>query len=204
MITQMFNDWWLLAVRGVLAIILGVLAIFWPPQALIFLVVLFGAITLMDGVLAMIMGFISTPFTERRWVIFLEGAVEIIIGSFTLLFLNTATHFIYYAIAAWAIITGILEIVAAIHLWRVLREPVLILSALFSIIIGIMPFVFPGVGEIVLVWMIGICAFVRGILLIVDAFCMHDLWLDFEGADPMIEMPINRKVYRTGFWREES
>jgi uncharacterized membrane protein HdeD (DUF308 family) len=204
MMTQKFNDWWLLAVRGVLAFILGILAIFCPPQALIFLVVLFGAFTLVDGVLAMIMGLTSTPFTDGWWVIFLEGAVEITIGLFTLFFLNTATPFIYYVIATWAIITGILEIVAAIHLRRVLREPVLILSALFSIIIGIMPFVFPGVGEIALVWMIGICAFVRGILLIVDAFCMHDLWLDFEGADPMIEMPINRKVYRTGFWREES
>ncbi len=187
MITKMFHNWWLYAVRGVLGILFGVLALIWPGKAVTVLVVLFGAFALVDGVFAMVAGFIASAFHDRWWAIALEGLAGIVIGVLTLVWPHITAQVLLYFIASWAIIIGILTIVAAVHLRRVVREWVLIFNGLLSIILGILLFIFPNSGLLALVWAIAIFAIIHGIFLIVDAFRLRTLWNEFKTADQMIK-----------------
>ena len=83
MLTMLARNWWVLALRGVVAIIFGVLAFVWPGLVLLSLVLLFGAFALVDGVLAVIAGIASYGRSERWWAMLLEGVAGIIIGVVT-------------------------------------------------------------------------------------------------------------------------
>jgi uncharacterized membrane protein HdeD (DUF308 family) len=171
------------AIRGVVAVIFGVLALIWPGQALLALVLLFGAYALVDGIFAVIAGIAARRYFERWWAVLLEGIVGIIIGLLVFIWPNITALVLVYFIAAWALITGIFEIVAAIQLRRVITgEWMYILGGLLSITFGILLFVFPGSGALSLVWMIGIYAIVFGISEIIFAFRLRGLRHELKSA----------------------
>ncbi len=171
MLEQISRNWWLYAVRGVVAIIFGVVALIWPGQTLQALVLVFGAYALVDGIFAVIAGIASYRYFERWWAVLLEGVVGVIIGLLTFFWPSITAFVLLYFIAAWALITGIFEIVAAIQLRRVITgEWALILSGLLSILFGVLLVVFPGAGALSVVWLIGIYAIVFGISEIILAF----------------------------------
>ena len=181
MFTQLFRNWWMFAVRGVAAIIFGVLALIWPGQTLQALVLVFGAFALVDGIFAVIVGIASRRYFERWWAVLLEGVAGVVIGLVTFFWPNITGLALLYLIAAWALITGIFEIVAAIQLRRVITgEWMMILGGLLSIIFGVLLFVFPSAGAISLVWVIGIYAIVFGILEIVFAYRLHALLRELD------------------------
>jgi uncharacterized membrane protein HdeD (DUF308 family) len=183
MLEKISSNWWMFAVRGVAAVIFGVLALIWPGQTLQALVLVFGAYALVDGIFAVIAGITARGSFDRWWAVLLEGVAGIIIGLLTFFWPNITALVLVYFIAAWALITGILEIVAAIQLRRVITgEWMLILGGLLSIILGILLFVFPGAGAVSLVWMIGIYAIVFGISEIVFAFRLRGLKHEIEKA----------------------
>jgi uncharacterized membrane protein HdeD (DUF308 family) len=183
MLEKISSNWWMFAVRGVAAVIFGVLALIWPGQTLQALVLVFGAYALVDGIFAVIAGIAARGSFDRWWAVLLEGVAGIIIGLLTFFWPNITALVLVYFIAAWALITGILEIVAAIQLRRVITgEWMLILGGLLSIILGILLFVFPGAGAVSLVWMIGIYAIVFGISEIVFAFRLRGLKHEIEKA----------------------
>jgi uncharacterized membrane protein HdeD (DUF308 family) len=171
------------AIRGVAAVIFGVLALIWPGQALQALVLVFGAYALVDGIFAVIAGIAARGSFDRWWAVLLEGIAGIVIGLLTFIWPNVTALVLVYFIAAWALITGIFEIVAAIQLRRVITgEWMLVLGGVLSIIFGILLFVFPGAGAVSLVWMIGIYAIVFGISEIVFAFRLRGLKHEIEKA----------------------
>lgn len=168
--------WWVLALRGVFAVIFGVLAIVWPELTLRALVLLFGAYALVDGIFAVIAGIARHQRSERWWAQLLEGVAGIIIGIVTFFWPRATALALLYLIAAWELVTGILEIAAAIQLRRIIRgEWVLLLSGIASIIFGLVLFVFPGAGALSLVWLIGVYSIVFGILLIFLAFRLRGM-----------------------------
>jgi uncharacterized membrane protein HdeD (DUF308 family) len=176
MFTQLFRNWWMFAVRGVAAVIFGVLALIWPGQTLQALVLVFGAFALVDGLFAAIVGIASRRYFERWWAVLLEGVAGVVIGLVTFFWPSVTGLALLYLIAAWALITGIFEIVAAIQLRRVItNEWMYILGGLLSIVIGVLLFVFPTAGATSLVWAIGIYAIAFGILEIVFAYRLHTL-----------------------------
>ena len=176
MLTMLARNWWVVALRGVFAIIFGVLAIIWPGLTLLVLITLFGAYALVDGIFAVIAGIASYGRNERWWAVLLEGIAGIILGVLTFLWPGTTALVLVYFIAAWALITGVFEIAAAIRLRKEIEgEWMMVLSGIASIILGLFLFVAPGAGALGLTWAIGAYAIVWGILLIILAFRLRKL-----------------------------
>ena len=183
MLEKISRNWWLYAVRGVVAIIFGVVAFARPEQALQALVLVFGAYALVDGIFAMFAGIASYRYFERWWAVLLEGVAGVVIGLLTFFWPNITALVLLYFIAAWALITGIFEIMAAIQFRRVITGGwMLILGGLLSIVLGVLLFVFPGVGAVSVIWLIGIYAVVFGISEIIFAFSLRDLRHELESA----------------------
>ena len=176
MFDQLFRNWWLYLVRAVLAIAFGILALVWPGATTFVLVLLFGTFALGDGIFAIATSITFHRHFERWWALLLEGLAGIILGFLTFLWPGITALILVYFIAAWAVITGIFEIVAAIQFRDVIPgEWAMILTGLLSVVFGILLSVFPAVGTLGLVWMIGIYAISDGITQIIFAFRLRGL-----------------------------
>ncbi len=175
-LTQLFRNWWRFALRGVLAIVFGVLALIWPDSTKLALVLLFGAFAFVDGIFAVATGIAARGHFERWWAILLEGIAGIVIGVLTFFWPNITALVLLYFIAAWAVTTGIFEIVAAIEFRHVISgEWGMILAGLLSVLLGTLLFVFPGAGMVSVVWLIGVYAIAAGIMEMVFAFRLRSL-----------------------------
>jgi uncharacterized membrane protein HdeD (DUF308 family) len=171
--------WWAVALRGLLAVLFGLAAFFWPGITLVTLVFLFGAYALVDGVFALVSAFRA----DDRWPLLFEGVVGIAAGVVAFVWPGITALALLYLIAAWAIITGILEIVAAVRLRKVIEnEWLLALGGVASIILGVILVVAPGAGALGLVWAIGAYAILFGIALIALGFRLRGLKDRFEGS----------------------
>jgi uncharacterized membrane protein HdeD (DUF308 family) len=172
MVMTLAHNWWVLALRGLCAIIFGILAFVWPGVTLGVLVLLYGAYALVDGVLAII-----AALSKRQgsglpwWALLLEGLLGIAAGIVTFVWPGITALFLLFLIAGWAIMTGIFEIIAAIRLRKEIEgELWLALSGIVSIIFGVLLFVRPGAGALTVVWLIGAYAIFFGIFLLALAF----------------------------------
>ena len=175
MTTVLTRNWWALALRGIFAILLGLAAFVLPGVTLAVLVALFGAYAVVDGVLAIIAGVRAAERHERWWSPVLKGLAGIIAGVLAFIWPALTVLALLYLIAGWAIVTGVLEIVAAVHLHRAHGEWLLILNGVLSILFGLFVIVWPGAGVLTLVWMIGVYAIVFGAVLLVLAFRLRNL-----------------------------
>lgn len=171
MYQSMAQSWWVYALRGVAAILFGVLALALPETTILALVLIFGIYALIDGVLAVIIAFRIRKVVDQWWVVLLEGLVGILVGIIALVYPNVAIGALLLLIAFWAVFTGLMEIIAAIRLRREINnEWSLILSGVLSIILGIILLVFPSAGAIGLIWAIGLYAIFFGVLMLYLAF----------------------------------
>jgi uncharacterized membrane protein HdeD (DUF308 family) len=159
--------WWTFILRGVLAIAFGVVAFVSPPATITVLVLLFGAWALVDGVFH-IAGAIQDRSRNRSWwLALLEGVVSIIAGVLALAFPAFAALSLLLIIAAWSIVTGLIEVVMAIRLReQITGEFWLGLAGILSIVFGVLLFLFPTSGAITIVWIIGAFAIAFGIAMI--------------------------------------
>ena len=170
------TNWWALALRGVLAILFAILTFLWPGITLSVIVLLFGAYALVDGVLAIIAA-VRAVRGHRRWgALLFEGIVGILAGLCAWLIPGVTLAFLVLLVAAWAVITGVFEIVAAIRLRRnIPQEWLLILMGVVSIAFGVMIYLAPIAGALVIVWWLGAYALVFGVLLLILAFRLRSL-----------------------------
>jgi uncharacterized membrane protein HdeD (DUF308 family) len=178
------RNWWVVALRGVFAIIFGVLALIWPGLTLFVLIVMFGAYALVDGIFAVIAGIASYGRNERWWAVLLEGIAGIVLGLLTFFYPGVTALVLVYFIAAWALITGVFEIAAAIRLRKEIEgEWMMVLSGIASIIFGVFLVVAPGAGALGLTWVIGAYAILFGVLLLILAFRLRNLPRDEQTID---------------------
>lgn len=169
------QHWWILALRGVAAILFGLAAYFWPGAALATLVLLFGAYAGIDGVLSLISGIRRVGDDKHWWLLLLEGLAGIGAAVATFFYPGITALLLLYFVAAWAVITGILEIAAAVRLREEIKgEFWLGLSGLLSIAFGVVLFLMPGPGALAVVWLIATYAVLFGIFLIVLGFRLRN------------------------------
>jgi len=161
--------------RGILAILFGLVALLWPGLTLLFLVYLFGAYALISGIFATATALRFTH--ERSWALLLvEGILGILAGIVAFVWPGITAFVFLFLIAVWAIVTGIMQIVAALTLpLDTGREWLLGLAGLASIIFGILIALWPSIGLLTVIWLIGIYAIVFGILYIVRYFQTRSL-----------------------------
>jgi len=170
------RNWWLVALRGLLAILFGLIAFVWPGATWLALILLFGMYAIVDGIFAMISGVIRSRYSPRWWVFLLEGFISLAAGMFVLLRPGVAGLALVIVIAIWAVLTGILEVVAAIRLRREIRnEWMLGFAGFLSIVLGILMLLQPAAGGLVITLMLGSYALIFGILLIALSFRLRRL-----------------------------
>jgi uncharacterized membrane protein HdeD (DUF308 family) len=165
------RDWWLLAIRGIAAILFGLAAFIWPGLTLEFLVILFAIYVLVDGVLAIFV-FVRRPGQSPSMLF--QGIVGIAAGAIALLFPGLAALSLVLLIAAWAILTGIAEIALTFRIReRLTVELLWVLAGVASIVFGILLVVFPSAGALTLAWFIGAYALFIGVLLVILGFSLR-------------------------------
>lgn len=164
------GNWWVLALRGVLAILFAVVAFFLPGITATALVLVFGAYAFVDGIFALIAGLRAATHHGRSAPLLIEGVLNLLIGVLVFFWPVAALVALVYLIAIWAVVTGVLLIAAGIALIRHSGEWLLIPGGIVSVLLGIVLFFAPGAGIVAISWWLGIYALLFGIALLVAAF----------------------------------
>jgi len=160
------RNWWLILLRGICAIIFGLLTFVWPGLTLVTLVLLYGAFSLFDGIFSIVAALKGgTPMP--RWWLGLVGLLGIGVGLITLFWPQITGIVLLMFIAGWAIASGVLQIIGAVYLRKEIEgEWLLIASGLLSVLFGVFLVLFPGAGALSLALVIGAFALAYGVLLI--------------------------------------
>jgi uncharacterized membrane protein HdeD (DUF308 family) len=164
------RNWWAVVLRGVFAIIFGLIALALPGLTIASLVLLFAVYMLVDGVFAIISAVRAAAHHERWGFLILEGVLDILAGLAALLLPAVTVLFFVILLAVWAIISGISMTLAGFRLHGSHGRWLLVLSGLVSVIWGVLLFLWPIAGAVVLTWWLGAYALVFGVMLIVLGF----------------------------------
>jgi uncharacterized membrane protein HdeD (DUF308 family) len=155
-------------VRGALAIIFGILALFWPLQTAVALALLVGIFALVDGIVDIVdaIRFRGSPGVGLR--VFL-GIVSLLFGALVLFWPQISLAVLAVLVAIWAILIGALQIIANISLRKESGRSWVwgVIAGAIGVIFGIVVLITPKAGVITLIWLLGIWAIVFGIILIV-------------------------------------
>lgn len=176
MLTLLAKNWWVFLLRGLLAILFGLMAFAWPGLTLATLIIFFGAWALVTGVFS-IAGAFSAMKTHRDWwILLLQGLLGLAVGALTFWHpAITAISLLWY-LAFWSIFTGLVEIVTAIRLRKEIRgEGWILLAGIASVAFGVLLIAYPGAGALALITLIAAYAIVFGVILVVAAFRLKRL-----------------------------
>ena len=164
--------WWSIALRGVAAIIFGILSLYAPAATVLTLVIVFGIYAIVDGVLALSIAMRGTGISQSAIV--LRGLASIIAGALTLVWPGITALALLVVIGIWAIVAGALEIAVAIrHRKHLEREWLIALEGVLSMVFGVLLLVSPLAGAVTLGLWIGVYALVFGALLVTAGLRMR-------------------------------
>lgn len=183
MTAELARWWWTFILRGVLAILFGVIAFIAPPATIAALVLLFGAWALVDGAFDIVAALQHRTMDRSWWLTILEGIVGIIVGVLALAFPDIAAASLLLLISAWSIVTGVIEIVLAIRLReQITGELWLAIAGVLSIVFGVLLFLFPAAGALTIVWIIGAFAIAFGISMIILGWRLRGIHQRMQSA----------------------
>ncbi|OWW18470.1 HdeD family acid-resistance protein [Noviherbaspirillum denitrificans] len=165
------RSWRMLALRGVIAILFGVLALAWPDLTLLAFATIFAVYALLTGAVLVVGSVRSRKSNEDWWLPLMVGLVSIGAGVVATIHPGLTAMVLVLVVGANALITGVLDIATAVRLRKTIRnEGLLILNGVASIAFGVLVFLFPDAGALALVWLISFYASFSGILLLAFAF----------------------------------
>ncbi|HQR42985.1 MAG TPA: HdeD family acid-resistance protein [Gemmatales bacterium] len=156
--------WWVFLVRGLLALLFGILCFVQPGLSLATLVMMFGIFALADGIVGVFIAVVGRKEIEDWWVLLLWGLIGIASGVLTFTAPDITALVLLFYIAIWAMVSGVLQIALAVRLRKEIEgELFLILAGALSIVFGIVLIARPGEGAVAVAWLIGTFAIVYGI-----------------------------------------
>jgi uncharacterized membrane protein HdeD (DUF308 family) len=172
MMTMFAKNWWAVGLRGVAGILFGLIAFFMPGVTMLSLVLVFAAYVFVDGMFGIVSAVRSAGQGERWGVLVLEGLVNIATAAIAVLWPGITVVAFVFLIAFWAILTGILELMAGFRM-NIDGRGWLIFGGVASVIYGALLVIAPLIGAVVLTWWLGAYALVFGAALVVLAFRLH-------------------------------
>lgn len=173
--SALHKSWWLLLLRGIAAVVFGVLTFAWPQISLLSLIIVYGAYALVDGVLAIVAA-IRGGGLRPRWWLALSGLAGVAAGVLAFVWPGLTALVLIYLIGFWSIMRGVLEIVGAVHLRKeIANEWTLAAAGILSILFGLILVFAPGPGALGLLWLIAAWAILFGGLMIFVAFRVRKL-----------------------------
>jgi uncharacterized membrane protein HdeD (DUF308 family) len=167
--------WWAIALRGVAAIIFALIAFFYPGATMLALVLVFAAYAFVDGLFGLFAVWPAARAGLSWGLLLLEALVNIAVAIIAVAWPGPTVVAFVLLVAAWAVITGVLMLAAAFRLPADYGRWWLALGGLASVVYGVLLFIAPLIGALVLTWWIGAYALVFGISLIALAFKLRGL-----------------------------
>jgi uncharacterized membrane protein HdeD (DUF308 family) len=165
------KNWWVLLIRGILAVLFGIMAFTLPDLTVVTLVLLYGVYAFADGLTAIWVG-----GRARAWWFVLLGVLGVVVGVITFIYPGITAVALLYLIAAWAVVRGVFEVVTAIQLRKEINnEWMLVIAGVLSVLFGLALVANPAAGALAVVWIIGAYAFIFGLMMIVLAFRLRGL-----------------------------
>ena len=170
-VRTMSEHWWVVLLRGLLAILFGVLAFTWPGLTAVILVTIWGVYALFDGVVGIIAGI------RGKWgSLVVLGVLSILAGAVALVWPGLTAISLLWVLAIWIIVAGVMQIAAAVRLRKEVQgEWMWILSGILMVVLGLVFFMRPGAGILSVTWLIASLAIVWGILLVMLSFKLKGL-----------------------------
>ena len=164
------QNWWAIALRGVFAIIFGIIALLMPGATMLALVLLFAAYLLVDGAFAIIAAVRAARRQERwGWLIF-EGLVDLVTGGIAAVWPLITIVAFALLMGAWAIVTGALLLGASYRLNIPHGRWLMALAGAISVIWGVLLIIWPLIGALALTWWMAAYALIFGVAMLVLAF----------------------------------
>jgi len=170
-VRTMAEHWWVVLLRGILAILFGVLAYTWPGLTILILVAIWGVYAFVDGIVGVVAG------VRGKWgSLVVIGLLGIAAGVVAFLWPGLTAVTLLWILAFWAIVAGVLQISAAIRLRKEVQgEWLWVLSGILTIGLGVLFFLYPGAGILSVTWLIAALAILWGILLVMLSFKLKGL-----------------------------
>jgi uncharacterized membrane protein HdeD (DUF308 family) len=184
MYVYVVGDWRDIAIRGIATVAFGILTLIWPDITVTVLVLLFGIYALIAGASMLLSVARREPeTTRRRGIVAFMGALGVAAGIITLAWPDITALALLWVIAAWALLIGALQIIAAVRLRSVLRNEWLLgLAGVATVVFAILLAITPGTGALVITWLIAWYAIFVGILLLALAWRLRRLEAPRGGA----------------------
>ena len=160
------RNWWTFVLRGVCAIAFGFFAWFSPALTLLALLLTWGALACFNGIVTLVGAFTRNAF-EPRWILLLEGGVSLLAGGVALFHPRLTAYLFLYLLAAWALLAGVVQIVAAWRLRAEIRgEFWLGFAGVLTLLFGVMLLFKPRAGALAMAWLIASYSVLLGVVLI--------------------------------------
>lgn len=168
MLQTLLKNWWMLVLKGVLLIVFALLAFFNPTLTAATLAIWFSLLIIADGIFTIIAAVQSWKEREDKWLFLAEGGISLLLGLLLLFMPGVTLLVISFTIAFWFIFSGVARIAMAIQLRKEIKgEGWLILGGVLSVLFGILIFARPVIGYGSVMWIIGFCSLIAGIVLVV-------------------------------------
>jgi uncharacterized membrane protein HdeD (DUF308 family) len=170
LVALLARNWWAIGLRGALAIVFGLIALFLPGATMLSLVIVFAIYAFVDGVFGIVSAVRAAQAGQRWGLLVFEGLVNIAVAVISVLWPGLTAIAFVLIVAVWAILTGALELAAAFRLGTEDGRWWLVVGGLVSLVFGALLIIAPMIGAVVLTWWVGAYALIFGVALVVLAF----------------------------------